>query len=216
MAELNLMVYPPGSDGVPWKALIGIVPHVLWALVLVGLFLWIGPGATRSALGRMSKLGFAGLELEFREGLEAAAEAHETPASSDELDRASRRLASAAALVRGARILWVDDEPDNNSLDVRLLRSAGAKVKLALSTEQALRELARAHFELVISDIARGDEADAGVRMAEELRQRGVTSPVIFYAGTVRKPIPDEAFGLTNRPDELLHLVLDALARLRS
>lgn len=215
MAELNLTTDPPEA-GFPWEALIGLLPHLLWAAVVVGLFLWIGPDAIRAALRRLTKLGVAGVELEFREELEAAAEAHETPTPPEQIDRASRRLAVSAALIRGARLLWVDDQPENNRLDVRLLRSAGAKVTLVESTEEAFRALARTHFDVVISDIARGDQQEAGLRMAEEFPRRSVRSPIIFYVGEARKPIPDEAFGVTDRPDELLHLVLDALARLRS
>jgi hypothetical protein len=38
---------------------------------------------------------------------------------------------------------------------------------------------------------------------------------VIFYVSVINqdKPLPPGAFGLTNRPDELLHLVIDALER---
>jgi hypothetical protein len=38
---------------------------------------------------------------------------------------------------------------------------------------------------------------------------------VIFYVGEFDpgRGLPPFAFGLTNRPDELLHLILDVLAR---
>ncbi len=38
---------------------------------------------------------------------------------------------------------------------------------------------------------------------------------MIFYIGVVdpNKGVPVQAFGITNRPDELLHLTLDALER---
>lgn len=215
MAALNLTTDPPDA-GFPWEAVIGAMPHLLWAAVVIGLFFWIGPSSIRAAFARLSKVGVAGIELEFRDELEAAVEAHETPASDDAIERASRRLAASVGIVRGAGILWADDQPRNNRTDVRLLRSAGARVKLALSTEEALKASAHTHFDLVISDIARGDERDAGLRMAVELVKRGVTAPIIFYVGEAHKPIPNEAFGMTDRPDELLHLVLDALARRRS
>jgi len=40
---------------------------------------------------------------------------------------------------------------------------------------------------------------------------------VVFYVSVVYqdKPLPPGAFGLTNRPDELLHLVIDALEPVR-
>ena len=43
-------------------------------------------------------------------------------------------------------------------------------------------------------------------------------TPVIFYVGEVdeRRGPPPGSAGITNRPDELLHLVLDVLERRRS
>ena len=40
-------------------------------------------------------------------------------------------------------------------------------------------------------------------------------TPLIFYIGVVDpdKDKPAQAFGITKRPDELLHLTLDALER---
>ena len=40
---------------------------------------------------------------------------------------------------------------------------------------------------------------------------------VVFYVGRVDRAagVPAGSFGITNRPDELLHLVMDALERCR-
>jgi len=42
--------------------------------------------------------------------------------------------------------------------------------------------------------------------------------PVIFYIGypDPSKGVPPHAFGITHRPDELLHLIMDALERVKS
>lgn len=37
--------------------------------------------------------------------------------------------------------------------------------------------------------------------------------PVIFYVGRAREGAPAAAFGLTTRPEEMWHLVMDALER---
>jgi hypothetical protein len=41
----------------------------------------------------------------------------------------------------------------------------------------------------------------------------GASAPVVFYAGAIDpdRGIPPGAFGLTNRPDELYHLVMDVV-----
>ena len=63
--------------------------------------------------------------------------------------------------------------------------------------------------------MARGDEATAGLKFLEQFRKEDKTTPVIFYVGVFapEKGVPVQAFGITNRPDELLHLILDALER---
>jgi hypothetical protein len=38
----------------------------------------------------------------------------------------------------------------------------------------------------------------------------------VFYVGHVEGPCPSSAFGVADRPTELVHLVLDSLARTRS
>lgn len=214
MAELNLTTDPP-ADGFPWEVVVGLVPHLLWAMVAIGLVAWIGPEAIRAALKRLTKVGVAGLELEFRDELEAAAEAQGKTPPPGHIGRASRRLAASEALIRGAKILWVDDEPRNNRFEGRLLEAAGARITQATSTETGLAAAEKTTFDVVISDMARGAEMDAGLRLCRELAVGRHQAPVVLYVGHADKPVPSEAFGITDTPDELVHLVLDALARRR-
>ena len=74
---------------------------------------------------------------------------------------------------------------------------------------------ARTREDLVISDMTRGVEATAGLKFLEQFRKEDKTTPVIFYVGVFdpEKGVPVQAFAITNRPDELLHLTLDALER---
>jgi hypothetical protein len=53
--------------------------------------------------------------------------------------------------------------------------------------------------------------------MVPRLREAGFHQPVIFYVGRPEPGagVPADAFGLTNRPDQLLQLVIDALSRVR-
>lgn len=78
------------------------------------------------------------------------------------------------------RILWVDDYPDNNAFPARVLSSAGAEIVTALSTAQALA--APGPFDLVISDLGRGMQRDAGVETVRALRQAGHTAPIVIFA----------------------------------
>ena len=55
----------------------------------------------------------------------------------------------------------------------------------------------------------RGDDPTAGLSMLEGLRKSHPDLPVIFYVGEVDRArgVPPFAFGLTNLPNELLHLI---------
>jgi len=138
------------------------------------------------------------------------------------LERANRER----ALIEGAEILWVDDVPSNNRNEARMLRSFGAMITFACTTEEAIDAIKVAveqhrPFHMALSDISRNLPAldpEAGVKMLERFANDRIPLPVVFYIGTKKPgaPTPNGAFGLTNRPDELLQLTLDALARVRS
>ena len=73
-------------------------------------------------------------------------------------------------------------------------------------------------YDLILSDMARDDKAMAGLEFLEQCRKESKSIPVIFYIGVLdpTKGVPPQAFGITNRPDELLHLTLDVLERKKS
>jgi DNA-binding response OmpR family regulator len=89
-----------------------------------------------------------------------------------------------------ATILWVDDHPSNNELEVEEFRRRRIAVHLAKSTEDAMNLLNMNGYDLVVSDLGRGEDRLAGLRMTEALRQRGLTIPVFIY--TMR---PNETAG---------------------
>ena len=68
---------------------------------------------------------------------------------------------------------------------------------------------------LLISDIARGNQKLAGVRAVPAIHELAPGLPILFFVGDYRPElgVPADAAGITNRTDELLHLVLDVLER---
>jgi len=126
------------------------------------------------------------------------------------------------------RVLWVDDHPENNMSEAAALANLQIEVVTALSTNEALIQLAEATasgeaFDLVISDWSRPAEgriAPAGIRLITEMRERGYRQPVIYYHGTF-SPAARTALAATTRvagafgeailPDDLMRLVLAAL-----
>ena len=97
-----------------------------------------------------------------------------------------------------ATILWVDDHPSNNALEVEDLRRRRVAVHLTESTGDALKLLGINRYRLVVSDLGRGEDRLAGLRMIAAMKQRGLTVPVIIY--TIR---PKDRAG----QERLRHLV---------
>lgn len=83
------------------------------------------------------------------------------------------------------RILWVDDEPQNNILLAEFLRDQGVDVDTALSTAEALRQVSRRTYAAVVTDLGRQENGsysdDAGVELVEEIRKRSITVPIYVY-----------------------------------
>jgi PleD family two-component response regulator len=63
---------------------------------------------------------------------------------------------------RLARVLWVDDNPDNNFYETVALERLGRFVTKTTSTSAALRYLAELPFSLVITDVGRGGDHGHG------------------------------------------------------
>lgn len=128
-----------------------------------------------------------------------------------------RRARFVEQILRGCHILWVDDHPENNRWERSLLRTLGVHVTSAETTGSALAVLGDERFDLVLSDIARQGISDEGVRALPALSKAAAPARVIFYvAHLARAQPPSGAFGITNDPNELLHLCLDALERDRA
>lgn len=96
--------------------------------------------------------------------------------------------AAEAFTARRARVLWVDDRPENNAFLIKSLEDRDAEVVQAPSTDQALAELAsNSHgFDVVISDMGRKESGGyrpiAGVDLVRRMRDANLTVPVVIYA----------------------------------
>jgi CheY-like chemotaxis protein len=84
----------------------------------------------------------------------------------------------------GKAILWVDDNPANNMLAVRALTRFGLDIEQAISTEAGMAAFRRRKFDLVISDMGRGDDMRAGYGLLKLLRDGGSKVPFFIFAGS--------------------------------
>ena len=128
-----------------------------------------------------------------------------------------RRVRAVKATLDGARILWIDDHPEGNLLERSLLTSLAAKVAVATSTDAAIALLRTQRFDLILSDIDRGGSDSAGTDALPQLHHAAPKVPVVFYVTRIdpSRGVPLGSFGITARPDELLHLCMDVLGRAR-
>jgi CheY-like chemotaxis protein len=129
---------------------------------------------------------------------------------------ALRRAQLVQRVLQGARILWVDDHPNNNGYERRMLLALGISVDLATSTGEALEKVGHTSYDVILSDMAR-DRPDAGLVLLRRLRKAGSRIEVVFYVGELDADlgVPAGAFGITNYPEPLLHYVFDVLERSR-
>jgi CheY-like chemotaxis protein len=212
--------------------IIGAVTALLWVL-LAAYVVWLFRQPLTAAVSRLAGFEAFGVKLALSGGaaLDAAIElAQKHPDWPVEVPVADRKAALDRAnanrsLLVGAEILWVDDRPSNNRNEARMLRSFGALITFAATTEEALRALqtgAEQHqtFDIIISDINRDlpkSDPNAGLAMLPAVHKAGFHQPIIFYVGRPEPGagVPPGAFGLTNRPDQLLQLTIDALSRVR-
>ena len=119
-------------------------------------------------------------------------------------------------VLAGARILWVDDRPENSAHERAMLESRGALVTLADDTTPALKLLAETKFNLVISDMERPSGRFAGYDLLAALRKWSNATPFVIYASTRGMFYTIETRrrggqGRTNDPRELLELAVACL-----
>lgn len=177
-------------------------------------FFVIGPARFREALSRATKVGIAGVEIQLREEVQEVVESKGGDLSAYFRDLLLRRMNRVRDMLHGVRILWIDDCPFNNFNEIDILRKLGFIVDLAENDEIAQIQLSRFIYDIVITDMNRGSDPDAGKKFLPNIRNSISSPPVIFYVGQICD-VPKGAFGLTVRPDELFHLILDALERRR-
>jgi CheY-like chemotaxis protein len=195
------------------------LPALIWALL--GCYaVWLLREPIVATAGRIESLKVKGLGVEVKlaqQALEDALVQRKIELPGFKRKGTLDRLAKERDRLIGAEILWVDDRPSGNRNEARALQFGGAAITFAISTGDAIEQLLASAksvpFDLIISDVKRGDDAKAGIKMINRLRDIRAQQPLIFYVAKATQPEPDGAIGVTSRPDELIDLVLNALRR---
>ncbi|MCR6704761.1 MAG: hypothetical protein NVV66_08715 [Cellulomonas sp.] len=190
-------------------ALISAVLPVTVTIAIVVIVWWLREPLGKALTG-VRHVKVAGLELELaaKALVEDRADRLKDPRLADDL---VERAADLRDRLVDFRILWVDDHPENNQVERRFLRRAGATVINALSTHEALGELLRDDIDVIVTDFERGGDSSAGRDLAASAREAGCLQQILAYVGYAdpSRGAPPHISLVTDHPDELLSRVLD-------
>lgn len=216
------------------------------ALCVLLVLLWLLRGRLAElirALG-LQRISAFGVDLQFTDNQVSEAYRKQQLGEPSEEDKAAVRDAVRwlSPLAGQAHILWVDDNPSNNTVERAMFLSWEIEVQTVRSTDDALRELserttepapvsgkaaeAKPYFDLVISDWSRkADDTPtepAGLQLLRRMRP-GHEQPVILYHGVVPaaesasrrdRALEAGAVGTTADPGELFRWTLFELVRM--
>jgi CheY-like chemotaxis protein len=206
-------------DSVIAIELIKIIPSMLGFILAIILLIIFYKPIRYELFPRIGSVKAFGIEASFVEKIksdvEKIGEKRKINISRTVSFIVAQRAGRLAPLVKGRRILWVDDNPQNNNLEINILESLGIVVYQASTSDEAFRLLKESKYDLIISDIMRDNVQDEGIRFLKRLIDNKLNYNVIFFAANIdfNRGTPPHAFGITNRFDELLHLVFDVLER---
>jgi CheY-like chemotaxis protein len=131
-------------------------------------------------------------------------------ALSSEAGAGTAAAATERMRLDGINILWLDDNPANNQSYKLDFEQAGAEVQEVISASEAISQLQRDpwRFDMLISDVARGEDRTAGFNELAQIREGGgYQGPVIFFVSAVRaedrKASQELGAQITNDPLEL-------------
>jgi CheY-like chemotaxis protein len=119
--------------------------------------------------------------------------------------------------IQGARALWTDDKPNNNTDEIAAFGALGISVDTANDTADAIAKLSSESYDLVITNMGRPSGQRAGYDLLSSIRKLQPSLPVIIYSSSnkpehKREATKHGAAGATADPRELLKLVVSTLS----
>ena len=152
-----------------WPELLRAVVPLLWFVLAAFAVVRLLPVAEELVeAGAIDKIRVGLVEVELagvpaqKPGDMVAAVGEAYVIAPDEQNRISARFQQLAKQVRGAKLLWVDDQhPYQNVRERRVFVAAGMIVDQARSTDEALQWLYRSTYDVLITDASRPNDAAA-------------------------------------------------------
>ena len=99
---------------------------------------------------------------------------------------------------KAAGVLWVDDNPSHNALQLDQLERRGVVVDTARSTREAIQKLTGQRYQVIVSDMERIEGGkpvpNAGLELVRTVRTFDRDTPVVIYSsGRAGKALADTA-----------------------
>ena len=200
--------------------IIQIIPDILWIVLAFVALNYLYKLLNKHVLPYMKSLSVYGVEIELLRTINSIieiAEKHKewkVDVSKKEKTNVINRVQKNYHLFHDTSILWFDDRPNTLSNEIRMFQQFGVKIDMISSLSDAISKLKTEKYTIIISDIKRESSEESGINTLKKIIDKGYTIPTIFYVGRLKsKGTPPHAFGITNKPNELLHLVIDILER---
>ncbi len=211
------------------KNLIEALTALLWPLIVVILIFFFRPAVSaimESAKSRKFTLKIGGQELTMDEASQVQQKLIadlQTQVSEiqKKLGGLVTQTVQSATLSSPShapsKILWVDDNPKNNSYFIQQLSDMGVKVDTALSTAEGLSLFNSHKYDCIISDMGRTEglsyQPTAGIKLLEQIRNEDKNIAFLIYSSALagqnygRQALERGATAVTSSPTELFGLL---------
>ncbi len=205
------------------KLAFALIEKLVWPVVVIVVFWRLRDAITEVLRTRHVFVKGGGLELELNSKLEAAGYLGAAGAKEGlgvgRIAGVVNRTFTKPTLghVSGARILWVDDRPENNAYERKALEALGLSFVISKSTDDAVRRMQERSFDAVISDMGRPEGERAGLLLLNELQKRGFDKPYFIYTlnadtDAAREALRAGATSVVTTPVDLFEAVIRAIA----
>jgi CheY-like chemotaxis protein len=218
------------------EALAKLIGALAWPAVALVILWWFG-GAIRQFLANVSEGSFKAFGVEgsakrtiVEQAIVRADQSKKETETTVEIKvpagsgKSRFAAAYAADLLRAhklfdlkpKRLLWVDDHPTNNVFEMKALEELGFSIDMAVNTEDALSDMAKKQYDVIISDYSRPGDPEAAKTLVREMRKSGNDTPLIVYSSddsdSFESKMKDAgAFAATYLASELVIRVAEAV-----
>jgi len=196
--------------------LIKILPNLFLYFIIAILLIKLYKPFKHQLLPKLTNFKAFGIEVGFlKEELKAATK-HYGMTFNDTKGQALLKRLESYDRSRVVNILWIDDNLNSGRKERKILSDLGISCYQVISSEEALIELEKRSYDLVVSDIYRVNNPSEGIDFLKQLIARHKDIPPFIFSIANFEPergVPPYAFGITNQPVELFHLILDILDR---